>query len=90
VPYRTRYLMAHFIAVVRWPVFLGLGAACLMQFAAAFVPDIKPDQVNVPDLIPPLNTAILALLWWRVSQLEKFRDRHEENSEDRRRLRRRE
>jgi hypothetical protein len=78
VPYRARSLVGHLIALVRWPVLAGLGAAFLLQFAAAFAPDIKPDQLVVPDLIPPLNTAVLALLWWRVAQLEKFKDRQDD------------
>ena len=71
MPYREKSMIGYFILVVRWPVMIGQVCATILQFAAAFAPIIKPEQLNLPDLVPPLNTAILALLWWRISQLEK-------------------
>jgi hypothetical protein len=71
MPYRAKSMIGNFIVLARWPVTIGLAGATILQFVAAFSPIIKPEQVNLPDLIPPLNTAILTLLWWRISQLEK-------------------
>jgi len=79
MPYREKSMIGQFIALVRLPVTAALILAAILQLIAAFNPVLKPEQINLPDLIPPLNTAILTLLWWRVSQLEKlskyFRDR---------------
>jgi len=79
VPYRVRSAIGHTMLIVRWPVFFGLIAASVLQVIAAFTPSLKPEQVNLPDIIPPINTAVLALLWWRITQLEKtseyFRDK---------------
>jgi hypothetical protein len=60
----------------------GLVIAVFLQAYAAFSPILKPDVIGAPDLIPPLNTAVLALLWWRVSQLEKFRERRERRDDE--------
>lgn len=71
MPYRAKSMIGHLIALTRWPVTIGLIVATLLQFTAAFAPIIKPEQLNLPDLLQPLNTAILTLLWWRIAQLEK-------------------
>lgn len=93
MPYRAYSRLGRIILQLRWPVMLGLIVATCLQLIAAITPIIKPDAINMPDLIPPLNTAILALLWWRISQLEKIsvyhRDRldkiseHEDKRDDR-------
>lgn len=67
-------IFIHGVRLLRLPVMAGLAISAIIQFTAAFQPIIKPEQLNVPDLIPPLNTAVLALLWWRVTQLEKARE----------------
>jgi hypothetical protein len=71
VPYHVRSAVGHFIMLIRWPVFIGLTVASILQVVAAFTPILKPDQMSLPDVIPPINTAVLALLWWRITQLEK-------------------
>ena len=67
-------IFGQIVLLIRIPVTVGLCVMVLLQLGAAFQPIIKPEQLNLPDLIPPLNTAVLALLWWRVSQLEKARE----------------
>jgi hypothetical protein len=68
---QVKMSVATFIVAVRIPVLLMLWATTCIQLIAAFAPAIKPEAINLPDLIPPVNTAVLALLWWRISQLEK-------------------
>lgn len=75
-----RRLAASSVALIRVPVALFLWAAAFLQFLSVlWTPALKPEALSVPDLIPPMNTVVLALLWWRVSRLEKdsdyFRDR---------------
>lgn len=85
MPYRQLSKLGRVILLLRWPVMLGLATATCLQLVATIAPIIKPENIHVPDLIPPLNTAILALLWWRVTQLEKIsvyhRDRLDKISE---------
>jgi len=93
MPYRVNSVIGHFIVLVRWPVLVGLIGATVLQLLSAFQPMLKPGQINLPDLIPPLNTTILTVLWWRITQLEKqaeyFRDRidkmanHSDDRDDR-------
>jgi hypothetical protein len=68
---RAKMTVANFIVAMRIPVLLTLWVAAFVQLVAAFAPAIKPEAINLPDLIPPVNTIVLALLWWRISQLEK-------------------
>jgi hypothetical protein len=69
-------MMGHIILFLRWPVLVGLVISGVLQFLAAFDASFKPGSLNLPDVIPPLNTAILAVLWWRITQLEKQAEYH--------------
>jgi hypothetical protein len=71
---RVKSVMTQTIGLLRWPVMCVLVVTGIAQLFGVFVPNltiIKPEQVNLPDFIQPMNTAILALLWWRISQLEE-------------------
>ena len=62
------------LKLIRWPVLIGLILGCCLQLVAAFTDVVKPQAVGLPDVLPPIQTAVLALLWWRMSQVEKDRD----------------
>jgi hypothetical protein len=80
-PNRHSFLMTHFNFLVRWPVGVGLIFVAIFQLFALAGPIIKAEPTTVQDVIQPVNTVILAVLWWRISQLEKFQKKMEERDE---------
>jgi len=79
---RIETVIHHFVWFARWPITIGLVAITVMQAAAVFMPLLRAEALNVPDVLQPVNTAILALLWWRVAQLEKFKERIEKRDDE--------
>jgi hypothetical protein len=76
---RVNTVIHYILVIIRWPILLGLSVSAALQFGSLINPILRPEQLNMPDIIPPINTVVMAVLWWRVTQLEHdwhyFRDR---------------